>query len=101
LFEALQRILSGRLPIGETYFWIDPLCINQDDYQERSQQVQIMGDIFQEASIVIAWLGSASEDSKLAMDYINTFPKAAYGDHINDVVPVPLEVHEALIRFCT
>ncbi|WAO92363.1 HET domain-containing protein [Fusarium falciforme] len=37
--------------------WIDAICINQDDLQERASQVLWMGRIFRSASRVLAWLG--------------------------------------------
>lgn len=37
--------------------WVDALCINQNDHQERSKQVQLIGDIYKAAGQVIVWLG--------------------------------------------
>jgi len=37
--------------------WIDALCINQDDDEEKGIQVQMMDRIFQEAKRVAVWLG--------------------------------------------
>ena len=45
--------------------WIDALCINQDDIDERSRQVQMMGDIYRYAERVLVWLGLAL-DNRLA-----------------------------------
>jgi hypothetical protein len=42
---------------GHTYLWIDQLCINQDDVDERSRTVRFMSDIYSRATSVIAWLG--------------------------------------------
>jgi hypothetical protein len=36
--------------------WIDQLCINQQDNDEKSEQVQMMGAIYSKASRVIIWL---------------------------------------------
>ena len=36
--------------------WIDAICINQTDIDERNAQVAIMGDIYKEASRVLVWL---------------------------------------------
>ncbi|KAF2621249.1 hypothetical protein BU25DRAFT_354804, partial [Macroventuria anomochaeta] len=33
-------------------FWIDAVCINQDDLDERSAQVMLMGDVYQRCSKV-------------------------------------------------
>ncbi|KAG8530672.1 uncharacterized protein KY384_004027 [Bacidia gigantensis] len=37
--------------------WVDAVCINQVDSRERSQQVQLMGEIFASARKVLLWLG--------------------------------------------
>ena len=38
--------------------WIDALCINQDDYEERSKQVATMGQIYANAAAAYYWLGT-------------------------------------------
>lgn len=47
--------------------WIDAICINQKDPEERTQQVARMAAIYKSASRVVVWLGPDSEDSDLAM----------------------------------
>ena len=39
------------------WLWIDALCINQEDVEERNHQVSNMGLIYSNATKVIAWLG--------------------------------------------
>ncbi|KAF5694003.1 heterokaryon incompatibility 6 OR allele, partial [Fusarium mundagurra] len=51
---AMQNIRYSTLP---RIVWVDALCINQDDLAERSQQVQMMGDIYKQAVETIIWLG--------------------------------------------
>lgn len=36
--------------------WIDALCINQDDVEERSQQVQLMGAVYRSARWIFSFL---------------------------------------------
>jgi hypothetical protein len=36
--------------------WIDAICINQNDLYERSQQVQVMRQIYSKATCVMAWV---------------------------------------------
>ncbi|KAJ3526679.1 hypothetical protein NM208_g11071 [Fusarium decemcellulare] len=40
--------------------WVDYLCINQSDTDERSSQVRLMGEIFSHSSEVLIWLGEPS-----------------------------------------
>ena len=42
---------------GSNTFWLDALCINQGDNEEKSSQVAKMADIYTRAKCVIAWLG--------------------------------------------
>ncbi|PMD32475.1 HET-domain-containing protein [Hyaloscypha variabilis F] len=48
--------------------WIDAICINQDDIQERSLEVARMGFIYNKARQVIVWLGPHTENSELAIE---------------------------------
>ncbi|KAH6876276.1 heterokaryon incompatibility protein-domain-containing protein [Alternaria rosae] len=42
-------------------FWIDAICINQNDLNERNEQVPRMGDIYSMASRVWIWMGLPSK----------------------------------------
>lgn len=54
LFDALiQLSLSGLWD----YLWIDAICISQAIFDERDQQIQLMGDIYASAKRVVVWLG--------------------------------------------
>ncbi|KAH8201172.1 hypothetical protein TruAng_004640 [Truncatella angustata] len=50
--------------------WIDAVCINQTDFQEKNQQIPMMSMIYAGAARLTIWLGSASEDSHLAIDQL-------------------------------
>lgn len=55
---------------GEVTVWLDVLCINQKDVEERNRQVSLMSDIFQAARGVYAWLGESTTDTDYAFDAI-------------------------------
>ncbi len=40
-----------------TWYWIDAICLNQQDNNEKSHQIRLMGDIYRYAFRVFAWLG--------------------------------------------
>ncbi|KAK1725084.1 heterokaryon incompatibility protein-domain-containing protein [Colletotrichum acutatum] len=50
--------------------WVDSLCINQDDADERNAQVALMPEIYATAIGVLAYLGPASDDSDRALSAI-------------------------------
>ncbi|KAI3395932.1 hypothetical protein diail_643 [Diaporthe ilicicola] len=47
--------------------WIDAICLNQSDDDEKSKQVTRMADIYRLASHVVVWLGPARDNSDVAM----------------------------------
>lgn len=51
----------------ERILWIDAICINQEDIEERNNQVKRMATIYMVAFRVIAWLGDESSDSKIGL----------------------------------
>jgi hypothetical protein len=51
------------------YLWIDSICNNQSDEDEKTAQVKMMGDIYQQATRVVVWLGN-SENAKAAIDLV-------------------------------
>jgi hypothetical protein len=40
---------------------VDAPCINQSEVQEKNRQVQLMGQIYQYAQTVLAWLGDVPD----------------------------------------
>ena len=55
----------------DRYWFIDLLCINQQDLEEKGHQVRLMGDVFASATQVLVWLGQKSEDSDLAIAFVS------------------------------
>lgn len=45
------------------YYWIDAICINQENLEEKSMQVSIMGSIYKRAAHVLACVGDHADDS--------------------------------------
>ncbi|KAI9768262.1 MAG: hypothetical protein M1839_004156 [Geoglossum umbratile] len=68
LFLALKHL---RLPYNERKLWIDAICINQEDVEERNQQVQIMQQIYWRARRVIVLLGERVQEPVLTPNLIN------------------------------
>ena len=80
LLAALRRMcawaLDNEIGLSGFYLWIDALCIDQSNLQEKNNQVSLMRSIYQEASFVTMWLGEEQDDSRLAMSSIETWGKA-------------------------
>ncbi|KAH6888500.1 heterokaryon incompatibility protein-domain-containing protein [Thelonectria olida] len=60
--ENLHAFLLRTRSTGSgNFFWIDAICINQGDKQERSAQVKLMSTIYHSAASVHAWLGEEDD----------------------------------------
>ncbi|KAI4256059.1 MAG: hypothetical protein L6R42_006421, partial [Xanthoria sp. 1 TBL-2021] len=70
--EILTLVLSRNTT---DVYWIDQLCINQEDIVEKSAQVLMMGQIYSSTKQVIAWLGRGNADSKTAIDFVEMLYK--------------------------
>ena len=58
--SAALRQLRGR--DDPVLIWIDAICINQQNTQEKTQQVQSMRRIYEQAEEVFVWLGDGPDD---------------------------------------
>jgi len=53
--ECFLQVARTQLAFG--LFWVDALCIDQANTEERDHQVQRMGTIFAKAKMLVTWLG--------------------------------------------
>lgn len=79
--RALAATTTDQLDPPLTYVWIDSICINQHNAQERSAQVQMMGTIYARAIRTLVWLGPEFSSSgaawKLVDDIYDRFREEA------------------------
>ena len=68
-----SALLNLRLDSENRFLWVDAICINQNDLNERSQQVILMRNIYQSCKQCLVYLGDESEDSSLASRYLGDF----------------------------
>ena len=61
--------------------WIDALCIDQSNNEEKYHQVGMMRDIYGRASQVLVWLGPADHDSDIGMDLVTRISKTPFTIH--------------------
>ncbi|UNI23937.1 hypothetical protein JDV02_009727 [Purpureocillium takamizusanense] len=95
LFEALhglQRRWNFKDDIQ--HLWIDAICINQHDLDERAAQVAIMDQVYKRSSTTAIWLGTAGPEADATMqvfDAIRRIPSEEfapyYRQHPNGAAP--------------
>jgi hypothetical protein len=64
--------------------WIDAICINQEDIEERNREVGRMGQIYGKATRVVIWLGPEGENSSLAIRSLRLFAKDLTNEFVID-----------------
>ncbi|OCK73896.1 HET-domain-containing protein, partial [Lepidopterella palustris CBS 459.81] len=74
LFDALTEL---RHKSTERNMWIDAICINQEDANEKSKQIPLMKHIYQHATRVLIWLGPEGDSTEHALDLIRLASKCA------------------------
>jgi hypothetical protein len=67
ILRAMRHVTQERV------LWIDAVCIDQHNIQERSHQVSRMNDIYSQAASVMIWLGEPRADAALAFDFLREF----------------------------
>lgn len=80
LYECLRAL--RHCGHDEELFWVDQLCINQQNLAERNHQVHLMGSIYSHANHVLAWLGYGELNARLAFDILHMVSDEA-ADFIN------------------
>lgn len=66
--ETILRYL--RLPSQPRQLWVDAICINQGDHQERSSQVQRMRDIYASCTHDLVWVGPYEEKDWVELEML-------------------------------
>ncbi|KAH8885835.1 HET-domain-containing protein [Thozetella sp. PMI_491] len=71
LNDFLRRA-RGDSELAARRFWVDAICINQQDAAERASQVGFMARIYRSADAVVAWLGKEDAHTAHAFALIKT-----------------------------
>ncbi|KAK4494826.1 hypothetical protein PRZ48_014182 [Zasmidium cellare] len=66
---ALTQI-APHLQGGLGYFWLDSICINQNDLDEKALQVEMMADIYTRAEAVLSCVGPHADDSEIVLPFV-------------------------------
>ncbi|KAH7000718.1 heterokaryon incompatibility protein-domain-containing protein [Ilyonectria destructans] len=82
-YEALWQL---RKKYGSLTIWVDAICINQEDDDEKTSQILLMREIYSLAECVYVWLGVGDEASDKAMDYLKRCAKMMARLPFEDVV---------------
>jgi hypothetical protein len=80
LHKALLQMRPDTNVELQTY-WVDALCINQADNDEKSSQIQFMREIYGNAAVVVIWLGELQANAYSAMATIYATSQVSIGEY--------------------
>ncbi|KAF2704690.1 HET-domain-containing protein, partial [Pleomassaria siparia CBS 279.74] len=78
LHSALFRLRNHSM---ERILWVDAICIDQANREEKEHQIQSMANIYGQASRVVVWLGEAADDSTQALEEIRVAGGRMFSTH--------------------
>lgn len=91
-FEVLKG-LSKKFGDEQFVIWVDAVCINQEDEEEKMRQISLMGDIYSKAATTYIWLGEGTPATDRAMQYLNAAEFLEFFESKDDIVrPRPWRV---------
>jgi hypothetical protein len=70
--DLVHALRALRHPTHGKRLWVDAVCINQHNIEERNHQVEMMADIYGKAERVRVWLGPKDDSSDIAIQFIKT-----------------------------
>lgn len=79
--KAHQRRCQYMPEMRKMPLWIDSICINQTDVSERNSQVALMKSIYQNAGMVISWLGASFHLCDWAFAVMRSFKEQIDNTH--------------------
>jgi len=82
LYALWQR---RKFQTSGAWTWIDSICIDQDDDDEKSQQVSVMGAIYEGAARVVVSLGDEEETGECIAYFARQLASGAYSLAIADI----------------
>ncbi|KAJ4130236.1 hypothetical protein NW768_007219 [Fusarium equiseti] len=78
--EDRQLVPSGEIIRFGKPIWIDAICVNQEDENEKASQKSITPQIYARARFIMAWTGVMDSATRLSQ---NTVMTGVYGDESN------------------
>ncbi|KAL7625002.1 hypothetical protein AAE478_004216 [Parahypoxylon ruwenzoriense] len=76
--------------------WVDAVCINQNDVSEKSEQIQMMRQIYQQGVRTLVWLGKLPLRARKAFRYVQDLSNASETSPLETDHPYLVDVRALL-----
>jgi hypothetical protein len=87
LHSALWLFCDEQNP---NFIWADAICISQADVEEKTEQLQVIKDVYAKADLVIVWLGPTRELYSAAISLLR---------HIVATIKLPEDYHWLFLQY--
>lgn len=77
LFSALKELFEP-----DDLIWVDAICINQHDQDEKTHQVRMMKDIYAQARLTAVWLGEEQDGDFIGAELLHDFYRVYFRDDL-------------------
>ncbi|KAK3711102.1 hypothetical protein LTR37_009889 [Vermiconidia calcicola] len=98
-FNLLAALRALRKTTTNLLIWIDQICINQDDPEERAHQVWSMQNIYSFSKKVVVWLGQEDDKTRKFCDYAKKMRRGDDSSKIRNTlnkIMSPRELQDAI-----
>jgi len=82
--RELASALKSRRRSEDRILWLEVICTNQEDYEERNRQVQMTASIYNSAFQVCVWLGQDNGNFEPAVIFIQEIMQMGSFDSISN-----------------
>lgn len=86
-WSALWHLIKAR---GALTIWVDSICIDQRNSEEKAHQIPLMQEIFESAHTTYHWLGEAATGTDKAINYLSTNVLLVGSGTVGDIVKAGL-----------
>src|ERR1700760_3685769 len=73
--KPFMKLPRHRNDTKNRWWWIDSICIDETNLDERGSQVQMMGQIYRTSKETLVWLGPQSDDSDKAVEFLHSLSR--------------------------
>lgn len=96
-WSALWHICKIQKPT-KTVLWVDSICIDQKNDEEKNHQITLMCNIYKSARKTYFWLGEAAAGTNEAMDFLSSDRITLSAGRIRDTLIIGIKIWWQLAR---
>lgn len=68
--KTIRNVISLARQLGQSFLWVDSLCIVQDNYEEKEEHLSCMGSIYANAYVTIAATGGTALSGLRGIEHV-------------------------------